>query len=233
MKKIIFCLLFVLTAISCSAFLFACTDTDDQETCNHSYKLIEREATCEVGGFAIYECILCGNTYEIFEAPLGHNGNPCLTCGKVYGSDVWKASFYLNTSNQPTDKAYIFNEDFIEGTILKNLKLSKLYVRIFIDSENTAIKLYRNDESEIKTYSETRYDITLTDDDGNEHTAAGIMHKNGDRIYFDNFDFAALLKQNNKLKIFVYEKDYGYGHSYIFEVENAGFDTVYSTLFNK
>ncbi len=241
MKKLVSLLLSMLLLFSCSGFLLACggdnsaNSNTEQTTCSHNYIVAERKATCSKGGYATYECSICSDSYQEYEAALGHttNSGTCLRCGQKLAAEIWESAFYVDEFNNPTNQAYIRNTDVFVGTFSNSATTnSKLYARILIDAEDIAIKLWEYGSLEVNAYSTTYYDITLLDDNGNKHYTNGTMYKNGERIYFKDWTFASLLQQNQKLKVYIVEDSkYGYNSSYLFEVENGNFNTVYSNFY--
>lgn len=221
---------------SCDSDNKPATDSSPtQTTCTHSYKVTDRKASCTRGGNATYTCSLCGDYYQKYESALGHTTTvgKCSRCGQTFVNEVWKTSFYVDEFNNPTSEAYIRNNNLFEGSFSNSATTnSKLYARILIDADDIAIKLWEYGSQEVNAYSTTYYDITILDDKGQKHYTGGTMYKNGERIYFDDWTFVSLLQENKKLKIYIEEDSkYGYHSSYLFEVENGNFNTVYSNFY--
>ena len=243
MKKLLSLLLSAIIFLACSTLLLACiTNTENnsnstQTICNHTYTEINREATCTNGGYTTYKCSLCGDTYKDYESAMGHttSSGTCSRCGKIFESKIWETAFYVDEFKNPTNEAYIRNSEVFVGTFSNSATTnSKLYARILIDAEDIAIKLWEYGSIEVNAYSTTYYDITILDDTGNKHYTNGTMHENSERIYFEDWTFASLLQQNEKLKIYIVENSkYGYNSTYLFEVTNGNFNTEYSSFNNK
>ena len=240
MKKLFSLLLTLLLLLSCCTALLACNNTNDSskttKTCKHSYTVVDRKATCTAGGNATYKCSLCNNTYQTYESALGHStdSGTCSRCGQKFNDEIWQTAFYVDEFNNPTDEEYIKNIKMFVGVFSNSATTnSKLYARILIDAEDISIKLWEYGSLEVKASSTTYYDITILDDSGKKHYTTGTMYKNGERIYFDDMSFASLLQKNDALTINIVEdSNYGYNTTYLFEVENGNFNSVYSSFKN-
>lgn len=243
MKKLLLLLLSIALSLSYSISLFACTTNNggnsntEQTPCNHYYVVVEREATCSVGGYTTYKCSLCNDVYQDYESALGHttNAGTCSRCGQTFEAKIWESAFYVDEFNNPTNEAYMRNAENFVGTFSNSATTnSKLYARILIDVEDVAIRLWEYGSQEVNAYSTTYYNITFLDDNGTKHYSKGTMYKNGDRIHLEDWTFVSLLLQNQKLKIYIEENSkYGYNTTYLFEVKNGNFDTVYSTFYDQ
>jgi hypothetical protein len=203
-------------------------------TCSHSYILEEQTANCTTGGYATYKCSLCNASYEKYENALGHttDNGECARCGQTFG--VWEEAFYVDEFNTPTNEAYIRNSEFFIGVFSNSATTnSKLYAMLLIDSDSIAIKLWEYGSQLVNAYSTTYYDITILDDNGRKHYTTGTMYKNGERIFLKDKTFISLLKKNQKLKVYIEEdSEYGYNTTYLFEVINGNFNTIYSSFIN-
>ncbi len=227
-----FMLLSIMLSVACGD---VATNNTQSTTCTHSYNLAERKATCSAGGNATYKCSLCSDTYTKYESALGHttDSGTCTRCGQTFELKIWELGFYVDEFNNPTNEAYMRNSELIVGVFSNSATTdSKLYARILIDAGDVAIKLWEYGSQEVNAYSTTYYDITILDDAGNKHYTNGTMYKNGERIYFEDLKFISLLQQNEKLKIYIEEDSYGYNSTYLFEIKNGNFNTVYSDFYN-
>ena len=237
MKKVFSFLLTAVIFISCSIILTACgvDNTSSSTPCTHSYSIMDSKATCTSGGNATYQCSLCGKTYNKYESALGHttDSGTCTRCGKSFQKEIWQQNYYVDEFNNPTNQAYIKNKTYFIGSFSNSAtNNSKLYAYLLIDKDDVAIKMWEYGSYLVKGTSTTSYNITILDDNDGKHYTSGTIYKNGDRIYFSDSNFIiSLIKQNEKLKIYLVENSqYGYKSTYLFEVERGNFSSVYSSL---
>lgn len=80
--SIIISLLWMIPAITGAPITPSTGDKNTPTICSHSYTLKETEATCLSGGYATYQCSLCGETKREYESALGHDwlNNRCKRC---------------------------------------------------------------------------------------------------------------------------------------------------------
>ena len=112
---------------------------------------------------------------------------------------------------------------------------SKLSAYIRVDNEYCQIMLWEYGSSLVKAYSTTDYDITILLPNGSKKYFTGTMYKNGQVIYFDNYNEIITLLKNTDgvLKIYLKEdSDYGVNSTYLFEINTSGFEDLYNTTFN-
>ena len=243
MKKLATLFLAVTVLFSYSLIFTACRShdgdggsTQTQANCSHSYTMTDRKADCTSGGYATYTCSLCSKTYREYESALGHttDNGTCARCGKTFEAKVWETAYYVDEFKNPTNEAYIRNSEVFVGVFSNSATTnSKLYVRVLIDADDIAIKLWEYGSQEVNAYSTTYYNITILDDNGDKHYTTGTMYKNGERIRLKDWTLVSLLRQNKKLKVYIQENSsYGYNSTYLFEMESGNFDNEYSNFYN-
>lgn len=143
---------------------------------------------------------------------------------------VWKIDYYVDEFNNPTNESFIKNSNYFIGTFSNSATTnSKLNVLILIDKNKTSIKLWEYGWSQVKGYSNTTYDITYLDVNGNRSYSSGTLHKNSDRIILNDLSLISLLQKNTELEIYIEEdSQYGYNSTYLFTIKRDNFNDIYN-----
>ena len=146
---------------------------------------------------------------------------------------AWQKKFYVDSFGDPTEKPYITNIGRIKGVFSNSATNgSELGVYFIIDSmDDIQFKLFEyNGNNPVKSYSTTKYDISVKDKNGNIHKLYGS--NSSDRIRLVGYyatTLHGLLSKNDLLKFHVVESDNRIT-TYDFEVDCRGYDSVYNDL---
>lgn len=228
MKKLLSILLCLIMCLSLSACNSSNDDNDDKTptstTCSHAYS----SATCTEP----QKCSKCGETKGI---ALGHTTytGTCTRCGVSFFK--WEKRYYVDEFNNPTDKAFIASTATISGTFSNSATTnSKLEAFIRVDNEDFQIMLWEYGSHLVKASSTTDYEIRILLPDGTREYFTGTMYKNGQVIYFHDYNAILTLLKNTTgvLKFYIVENSkYGFQSTYSFEVNSTGFKDLYYETF--
>ena len=150
---------------------------------------------------------------------------------------MWVLRWYVDEFKLPTDKGYITNSLYINGTFSNSATTdSKLKVAVLVDYENdVSIFLYEYGDNRVKNSSSKNreyYTVTMMDNDGTRHSMKGYIFAGGDRLNFDDEDEATIieaLSANGTVRFSIKEDD-GMS-SYLFAITDTSyFSNAYAKL---
>lgn len=150
-------------------------------------------------------------------------------------SSLWMVKYFVDEFQQPTDKAYISNSEWLEGTF-SNTATTNSYLRasLLIEEDSFGIKLLEYGDNVVKGYQSSGQDYTVIAlVDGEKTHGNGTLYKGSSVIWLRSEDaevFTTLLKTGKEMQLYLKEIDYA--DTYLFTIPaSSGFAEMYQTTF--
>ena len=153
---------------------------------------------------------------------------------------AWMVDYYVDEFDEPTDKAFVTNTDYLEGTFSNKVTEDSYLLGFFqIEEDKVCLKLYTYGEYPVTSLydKETYYDVAVLDQRKDKHTYYGVMNANGDAFFIhDNLDnyscagFIEILKRGGTIKLRI---DDSKGYIYNLDVNCNGFEDAFSEYLDK
>ena len=162
-----------------------------------------------------------------------NSGNTNNSNTSTTNNTTWEIGEFVDEFNKPTGEKYL-STTVTTGSFSNSATTnSKLTAIVQVTSDSVAIMLWEYSSQLVKgTFDTNEYSITVLDSSGTKHYFDGVMYKGNTRIYLSNSDeaaFLSLLKKSGTISIYLKNSKYTVS-TYLFDVETAGFSTLYSQL---